>query len=173
MKIIKPAPVRRSLEVKASIERAFNVFTAGLGRWWPHSHTISAGKLATAVIEPRVGGRWYGQDEDGTKTDWGRVLVFEPPSRLVLAWQINSDWHFDPAIASEVEVRFTALAANLTRVELEHRHLEQLGPKFEELRRAFESPNGWGAIMGLFAAAAQADEAGSSPARASRSSEIR
>jgi uncharacterized protein YndB with AHSA1/START domain len=88
------------------------------------------------------------------------VLAFERPNRLVLAWQINSDWRFDPSVASEVDVRFTELAANLTRVELEHRHLERLGPKFEEMRAAFESPNGWGAIMGLFAAAAQADEAG-------------
>ena len=162
MKTIKPAAVRRSLEVKASIERAFEVFTVGFGSWWPHSHTISKGKLKTAVIEPRVGGRWYGEDEDGTKTDWGHVLAFDRPSHLVLAWQINSDWRFDPKVASEVELRFTALAANLTRVELEHRHLERLGPKFEEMQAAFESPNGWGAIMSLFAAAAEADEAGTS-----------
>jgi uncharacterized protein YndB with AHSA1/START domain len=163
MKTIKPAAVRRSLEVKASIERAFEVFTAGFGSWWPHSHTISKGKLKTAVIEPRVGGRWYGEDEDGTKTDWGHVLAFDRPSHLVLAWQISSDGRFDPKVASEVELRFTALAANLTRVELEHRHLERLGPKFEDMQAALESPNGWGAIMSLFAAAAEADEAGTSP----------
>lgn len=162
MKMIKPAAVRRSLEVNANIERAFEVFTAGFGSWWPHSHTISKGKLKTAVIEPRVGGRWYGEDEDGTKTDWGRVLAFERPSHLVLAWQINSDWRFDPTVVSEVELRFTALAANLTRVELEHRHLERLGPRFEDMQAAFESPNGWGAIMNLFAAAAEAVEPGSS-----------
>lgn len=162
MKMIKPAAVRRSLEVNANIERAFEVFTAGFGSWWPHSHTISKGKLKTAVIEPRVGGRWYGEDEDGTKTDWGRVLAFERPSHLVLAWQINSDWRFDPTVVSEVELRFTALAANLTRVELEHRHLERLGPRFEDMQAAFESPNGWGAIMNLFAAAAEAVETGSS-----------
>ncbi len=162
MKMIKPAAVRRSLEVNANIERAFEVFTAGFGSWWPHSHTISKGKLKTAVIEPRVGGRWYGEDEDGTKTDWGRVLAFERPSHLVLAWQINSDWRFDPTVVSEVELRFTALAANLTRVDLEHRHLERLGPRFEDMQAAFESPNGWGAIMNLFAAAAEAVETGSS-----------
>ncbi|MBV9135845.1 MAG: SRPBCC domain-containing protein, partial [Hyphomicrobiales bacterium] len=91
MKSIKPAPVRRSVEVKASVERAFDVFTNGFGSWWPHSHTISKGKLRTAVIEPRVGGRWYGEDEDGTTTQWGHVLVFERPNHLVLAWQISSD----------------------------------------------------------------------------------
>ena len=158
MKTIKPAPVRRSIEVKASIERAFDVFTAGFGSWWPHSHTISKGKLKTAVIEPRVGGRWYGEDEDGTKTDWGHVLAFDRPSHLVLAWQISSDWRFDPEVLSEVELRFTPLSSNLTRVQLEHRHLERLGPNFEEMRAAFESSNGWGAIMGLFAAAAETAE---------------
>lgn len=158
MKTIKPAPVRRSIEVKASIERAFDVFTAGFGSWWPHSHTISKGKLKTAVIEPRVGGRWYGEDEDGTKTDWGHVLAFDRPSYLVLAWQISSDWRFDPEVLSEVELRFTPLSSNLTRVQLEHRHLERLGPKFEEMRAAFESSNGWSAIMGLFAAAAETAE---------------
>lgn len=83
----------------------------------------------------------------------------------MLVWQINSDWRFDPQVASEVELRFTALAANLTRVELEHRHLERLGPKFEDMQAAFESSNGWGAIMGLFAAAAEADEAARSRRR--------
>ncbi|MBV9588757.1 MAG: SRPBCC family protein [Hyphomicrobiales bacterium] len=160
MKTIKPAPVRRSVEVKASVERAFDVFTNGFGSWWPHSHTISKGKLRTAVIEPRVGGRWYGEDEDGTTTQWGHVLVFERPNHLVLAWQISSDWQFDPAVMSEVELRFTPLAASLTLVQLEHRHLERLGPKFEEMRAAFESPNGWGAIMGLFATAVESDQTG-------------
>ncbi len=155
MRTIKPAPVRRSLEVKASLERAFEVFTTGFGRWWPHSHTIGKGKLKTAVIEPRIGGRWYGEDQDGATTDWGHVLAFEPPSRLMLAWQIGSDWRYDPQVITEVEIRFTSIAAGLTRVELEHRNLERLGDKFEEVRVTFESPNGWGMIMKLYAAAAE------------------
>jgi uncharacterized protein YndB with AHSA1/START domain len=154
MRTINPSPVRRSVEVRAGIERAFEVFTAGIGSWWPPSHTISSGKLRTAVIEPRAGGRWYGEDEDGTTTDWGKVLAFEPPSRLILAWQIGADWRFDPELVTEVEVRFTALAANVTRVELEHRNLERLGPKAEEIKAAFESPNGWGAVLGHYTAVA-------------------
>jgi uncharacterized protein YndB with AHSA1/START domain len=156
MRTITPAPVRRSVEVKTSIEHAFDVFTAGIGSWWPASHTIGKGKLKRAVIEPRVGGRWYGEDEDGATTEWGKVLGFEPPSRLLLAWQIGDRWSFDPEVMTEVEVRFTALAAELTRVELEHRHLERLGPEYEKMRAAFESPNGWGAMMAFYAAAAEA-----------------
>jgi uncharacterized protein YndB with AHSA1/START domain len=153
---IHPAPVRRSVEVKASVERAFEVFTSGVGSWWPRSHTIGKGKLKTVVIEPRVGGRWYGEDEDGATTDWGHVLAFEPPRRLMLAWQINSDWRFDPRLITEVELRFTAVAACVTRVELEHRNLERLGDKVEGARMAIESPNGWSLIMSLYAAAVEA-----------------
>jgi uncharacterized protein YndB with AHSA1/START domain len=156
MRTINPAPVRRSVEVKTSIERAFEVFTTGFGSWWPHSHTISKGKLKQGVIEKRAGGRWYGEDEDGTTTDWGKVIAFEPPRRLLLAWQISSEWRFDPEVVTEVEIIFTALAADLTRVALEHRNLERLGPKFEEMRAAFDSPNGWGAIMKRYAEMAEA-----------------
>ena len=156
MRTISPAPVRRSVEVKTGVEHAFEVFTARFGSWWPPSHTISKGKLKTAIIEPRVGGRWYGEDEDGSTTQWGHVLAFEPPSRLVLAWQISSDWAFDPKVVTEVELRFVALGPELTRVELEHRNLERLGPKYEAMRAAFESPNGWGAMLAFYAAAAEA-----------------
>jgi uncharacterized protein YndB with AHSA1/START domain len=156
MRTIQPASVRRTVEVKTSAAHAFEVFTVGIGRWWPPSHTIGKGKLKTAVIEPRVGGRWYGEDEDGATTEWGKVLAFEPPSRVVLAWQISDQWRFDPKVMTEVEVRFTPIAAKLTRVDLEHRHLERLGPEFEKIRTAFESPDGWGALIKLYAAAAEA-----------------
>jgi uncharacterized protein YndB with AHSA1/START domain len=155
-KTIKPAPVRRSVEVKVSAERAFEVFTAGFGDWWPRTHTIGKGKLKTAVIEPRTGGRWYGEDEDGSTTEWGRVLAFEPPHRLMLAWQISADWQFDPSLITEVEVRFTPLAAGVTRVELEHRNLERFGDKVEAVRKSFDSPEGWGGILSAYAQAVAA-----------------
>jgi len=155
MKTIQPAPVRRSVEVKASVERAFEVFTSGIGSWWPSTHTIGKGKLKTAVIEPCKGGRWYGEDEDGATTEWGKVLVFEPPGRLVLAWQISAEWRYDPDLVTEVELTFTPVAAGLTRVELEHRHLERLGPKHAEMRASIDSPGGWGGMMSLYAAAVE------------------
>lgn len=153
---IKPAPVRRSLVVKTSRERAFSVFTDGFGRWWPASHTISAG-FKTAVIEPRAGGRWYEVGEDGTEADWGHVLAWEPPSRLLLAWQISAEFQFDPTLITEVEVRFSAEGPNATRVDFEHRHLERLGARAAALREQFESPNGWGKLLALFATAAEAE----------------
>jgi uncharacterized protein YndB with AHSA1/START domain len=149
---IKPAPVRRTFVVKASPERAFEVFTAGFGRWWPASHHIGASALRTAVLEPGVGGRWYEIDEDGTEVDWGRVLTWEPPSRLVLAWQINADFRFDPDLVTEVEVRFTAEGAGATRVDFEHRNLERLGERAAARRESLNG--GWSAILDRFAEAA-------------------
>src|SRR5437899_3212354 len=80
-----------------------------------------------AVIEPGVGGRWYGLLEDGSEGLWGDVLVWEPPGRLVLAWRITHQWGYDPNLLTEVEVRFVAVGASETRIEFEHRDLERFG----------------------------------------------
>jgi len=148
---IKPAPVRKSVHVNASPQKAFDVFTAGIGRWWPKSHHICKADLDTHVIEPRTGGRWYERGVDGVECDIGKVLVWEPPARLVLAWQLNPDWTFDPDLITEVEVLFIADGANATRVELEHRNLERMGERADAMRQQIDSPNGWGALLQLFA----------------------
>lgn len=152
-----PTPVRRSVTVRAPQEKAFETFTAGLGRWWPAHYSIGASPLKTAVMEPRAGGRWYETDEDGSECPWGEVLAWEPPFRIVLAWRINTEWKYDPAILTEVEVRFVALAQGGTRVELEHRLLENLGAQAELARASFDSDQGWAGILARFAAIA--DEA--------------
>jgi uncharacterized protein YndB with AHSA1/START domain len=151
---IKPAPVRRSVRVSAPRERAFEVFTAGIGRWWPKSHHIGKADLDTLVIEPRAGGRWYERGVDGTECEVGKVLVWEPPSRLVLAWQLTPDWTFDPDLITEVEVQFIADGANATRVELEHRDLERLGDRADAMRQQIDSDGGWPGLLQLFAQSA-------------------
>jgi uncharacterized protein YndB with AHSA1/START domain len=151
---IQPAPVRKSILVKVAPSRAFEVFTTRFADWWPSSHKIGASAYKTSVLEPRVGGRWCEIGEDGVACDWGEVLIWEPPARLVLAWRIGADWKYDPAIATEVEVNFTALADGATRVDLEHRHLERLGENAGGMREAFDSPGGWGGILERYAAAA-------------------
>ena len=150
MPTISPAPVRKSVVVKAAPARAFRVFTDGIGRWWPASHTIAASPLASVVIEPRAGGRWFGVGKDGSECEWGRVLAWEPPARLLLAWQIGADWRFDPELVTEVEILFTPQGADATRVDLEHRLLERMGDKADSTRAAMDSPEGWGAILHLF-----------------------
>ena len=153
-RVIQPAPVRKSVVVRAPRERAFEVFTAGIGRWWPKTHHIGAAEMQTQVIEPRLGGRWFERDIDGTECEIGKVLVWDPPEVLVLAWQLTPDWKFDPTLVTEVEVRFVSETPITTRVELEHRHLERLGDRADALRQQIDSPNGWGALLDLYARAA-------------------
>jgi uncharacterized protein YndB with AHSA1/START domain len=149
--LIAPAPVRKSILVLAERVRAFDVFTAGLGRWWPATHSIGSSPLKEAIMEPRAGGRWFERGEDGSECDWGRVLVWEPPSRVVLAWQIDAQWRFDPNLVTEVEVTFTP-EGDATRVELEHRNIERFGDQADAARAALDSPGGWGGLLERFAA---------------------
>jgi uncharacterized protein YndB with AHSA1/START domain len=151
--------VRQSVVVDAPQERAFAVFTRMTG-WWPlHSHTIGGRPAAEAVVEPREGGRWFERSADGSECDWGRVLTWDPPHRVVLAWQISADWTYDPSIDTEVEVRFSPEGAARTRVDLEHRGLEAFGERTDEMRQAFESDGGWPLLLGRYAADAKTDEA--------------
>jgi uncharacterized protein YndB with AHSA1/START domain len=145
-------PVRKSIVVDASPEHAFNVFTAGYDTWWPRSHHIGKSPMKKAIIEGRVGGRCYTEQEDGSECDWGQILVWEPPHRLVLAWQITHEWGYQPDLAqsSEVEVRFSPEPNGQTRVDLEHRHLERHGAGGAAMRTAVDSPNGWGGLLDLF-----------------------
>ena len=149
--------VRHTMSVDAPQEKAFEVFTDSLDDWWPRSHKIGAEPLERAVLEAGEGGRWYERDTDGSECDWGKVLVFEPPGRLVLTWQINAEWKFDPDLsrASEVEVRFTEVNGQTT-VDFEHRHIERLGAGAAELARSVGSPDGWPGILDLYAKAAAA-----------------
>jgi uncharacterized protein YndB with AHSA1/START domain len=150
---ITPAAVRRQVTVQAAQARAFEVFTAGIGRWWPGTHKIGASPLKSAVLEPRLGGRWYEIGEDGSECDWGEVLAWEPPERLLLAWRIGGTFRFDPKLQTEVEVRFIAESAGVTRVELEHRHLERMG---EQGRAAVSGEGGWNGLLKIYAHAAEA-----------------
>jgi uncharacterized protein YndB with AHSA1/START domain/uncharacterized damage-inducible protein DinB len=147
------APVHKTMTVHASVEDAFAVFTDGFDSWWPRSHHIGKVPMAKAFIEPRAGGRCYSRQIDGTDCDWGRVLIWEPPHRLVLSWQITHEWGYEPDVAksSEVEVRFTPELEGHTRVDLEHRHFERHGAAGSAMRAAVDSPNGWNGLLALYA----------------------
>ena len=145
-------PVVRSVRVAASPAGAFEVFTSNIGRWWIPTHSILASKSpqASVTIEPRVGGRWFERGEDGSECDWGHVMVWEPPRRLVLAWQLDAQWDFDPALVTEVEVRFDAEPSGGTTVTLEHRCLERYGAGAESARTGLASEGGWSGLLERF-----------------------
>ena len=149
------APVRKSIRVKTSQARAFEVFTAGLGQWWPKTHTIGAAPLKAVVMETRLGGRWYELAEDGTETTVGRIVAWEPPRRFVMSWDINSGWKPDRTVGSEVEVRFIADGPNATLVELEHRKFEAMGEDAGASMRK-DVDGGWPRMLEHFRQAAEA-----------------
>jgi uncharacterized protein YndB with AHSA1/START domain len=121
--------VEREVTVKAPLSRTFEVYTASMGRWWPPEYHIGGSDLADVVLEPRVGGRWYERGVDGAECDWGRVLAWEPPNRIAMSWQISEQWAVepDPERGSRVEIRFTALGPDTTKVELVHSDFERHG----------------------------------------------
>ena len=95
----------------------------------------------------------YDVGEDGSECQWARVLVHEPPYRVVFSWDISLQWQIetDPARTSEVEVRFHPEGEGRTRVELEHRHIDRHGDGWEAMRDAVGSPEGWGTGLQRFA----------------------
>ncbi len=146
---IMPAPVRKTIRVAAPPARAFDVFTVGMGRWWSREHTINKVPRADVVVEPRPGGRWFERGTDGSECDWGHVLAWEPPRRLLLAWQLDATWTFNPAFVTELEIRFTP-DGDGTRVDLEHRNLERFGDAAAKTRDSLDSLGGWGGLLAAF-----------------------
>jgi uncharacterized protein YndB with AHSA1/START domain len=147
--------VQRSILVEAPIERAFRVFTERFDQIKPRDHNLLGVDIAESVFEPRAGGRVYDRGVDGSECQWGRVLAFEPPGRIVFSWDIGPTWQLesDPARTSEVEVRFIAESDGRTRVELEHRHLDRHGDGWEGLAMGVGADQGWPLYLDRFAAA--------------------
>ncbi len=85
-------PITCRTHVKATPAQAFRLFTTHMKDWWPKGGTIGTNPYIAIVVEPWAGGRWFERDADGTETQWGMVLQWEPPSRLLLGWQVNCQW---------------------------------------------------------------------------------
>jgi uncharacterized protein YndB with AHSA1/START domain len=150
-----PYSVRKVMSVQAPPDVAWRVFTEQMGSWWPLAHyKIGKTNAVDAIMEPRVGGLWYERGDDGSTCNWGSVLAWEPPSRLVLSWDITADWQYDPNLKTEIEVLFIAEGKDATRVELEHRKLDRYGTRAAEMRRIFDTEGDWGRLLAMFAARA-------------------
>ena len=142
--------------VQMAVEEAFTFFTESIGRWWPAEYHIGSAAMVDTILEPRPGGRWYERGDDGSECDWGRVLTWEPPHRIVLTWQINGSWQYDPdpARASEIEIRFTPDGPHQTLVELQHRHLDRLIDGQAMHDAIDQAGGGWSSVLQVYAAAA-------------------
>ena len=74
----------------------------------------------------------------------------------MLSWDISAEFQYDPALKTEIEVRFSADGSERTRVELEHRHLDRYGARRDEMRRIYDTEGDWGKLLEAFASAAAA-----------------
>jgi uncharacterized protein YndB with AHSA1/START domain len=146
--------VRHTITVAAPIEKAFTVFTRDFGLFKPPEHNLLSVPIAETVFEPQVGGHLYDRGVDGSVCRWARVLAYEPPTRVVISWDINPYWQIetDPERTSEVEVRFIPESEGLTRLELEHRNIERHGDGFAAVREGVDGDQGWPLYLARYAA---------------------
>jgi uncharacterized protein YndB with AHSA1/START domain len=149
----KQTSVRTDVVVDAAQDRAFKLFTEKFDKVKPREHNMLGVDIAESVFEPHAGGRVYDRGVDGSECQWGRVLVCEPPERIVFTWDISPQWQIESDLsrASEVEIRFIAESADRTRVELEHRCLDRHGDGWEGLRAGVEGEAGWPLYLARYA----------------------
>lgn len=142
-------PVRKSFEVELTPLDAFQLFTSDMGSWWPSTHHIASSPFVEIVVEPRPGGGWFEVAQDGSTCQWGSILEWDPPHKVVFAWGLQGDWKFSPDLSksSEVEVRFLPMGDSATLVEFEHRRLDrhEAGVKV-----AAGVNQGWETVLGAF-----------------------
>jgi uncharacterized protein YndB with AHSA1/START domain len=140
-----PTAVRFEVTVPVPQATAFEVFTRDFDAIKPREHNMLPVEIDETVLEPRAGGAVFDRGIDGSVCEWARVLAFEPPARLVLAWKISPYWQLesDPERASEVEVLFIQEAPDLTRVRLVHSHLDRHGEGWEGFRQGLASGDAW------------------------------
>jgi DNA-binding transcriptional ArsR family regulator len=135
--------VAKSVRVNAPLAVAFDVFVGQA--WWPvDTHHLAEPHGSEVVLEAFECGRWYERTSDGEQTDWGTVLAWQPPYRLLLSWQVSPEWTYqeDPGRASQIEVTFTPEGTHCTRVDFTHRHLERYGEQAERMRRILDEKGG-------------------------------
>jgi uncharacterized protein YndB with AHSA1/START domain len=137
-------PIRITTRVRRSVDDAFELFARNTTAWWPLDRfSFDTARSCEVHLDPFEGGRFYERYQDGDEFQIGDVLRWEPPSRLTFTWK-----HHDWAAPTEIDVVFTAEQATVTRVELEHRAWERLGPLGRKNRDGYA--NGWPAVLSCY-----------------------
>lgn len=131
------------------MDRAWEVFTEGLGAWWPLKDFSVGGAESEALVEGRVGGRIYERTKSGDEAEWGVLTVWEPQQRLAFTWHPGGP----EDQATEVEVRFTAEGGSRTRLDLEHRGWEKLDGDALSMRDGYDQ--GWPTVLAPYVEAAR------------------
>jgi uncharacterized protein YndB with AHSA1/START domain/uncharacterized protein YciI len=134
------APIRREIVVPATPERAFALFTAHLGRWWPLRKFSVYGADAIVAFE----GDRVVERSGGEENVWAEVVEWDPPTRLRLSWHPGRD----DTHATDVQVSFAGHDGG-TLVTLVHSGWERAE---DPAGAAEEYRNGWPGVLGAFEA---------------------
>jgi uncharacterized protein YndB with AHSA1/START domain len=148
------APIHKQLVVQCPVERAFDMFTARIGEWWPlPTHSVDGAASRAVYFEPGDAGRLVEVLSDGRETTWGHILAWDPPHRIVFSWHPGRDCARTQTYeATEVEVRF-APTEDGTQVELIHRYWERLGDRAAAAREEYHQ--GWDPVLARYVALGQ------------------
>jgi hypothetical protein len=131
-------PVRHSVVVALAPEDAFDLFTRGIGRWWPFKgHSCSDAAEADVAFEPRVGGLVTEVAPDGARHSWGALTEWSPPGGFAMVWHPGQPVEN----ATRLAVRFTPVPGGC-EVAVEHDSFERRGP---EARRSYDE--GWPLVL--------------------------
>ena len=98
---------------------AFRVFTQDTASWWRREARFGPTGRAAAVLRfaGAAGGPVTEEGIDGSASEIGRILVWEPGARLVFEWHSR---HVGAPELTKVDVRFVAKTGG-TELTLEHR----------------------------------------------------
>jgi uncharacterized protein YndB with AHSA1/START domain len=142
--------IEKSVTVAAPVEHAFRVFTEEIHTWWPlQTHAVNTEQADTVVMEGREGGRLFERNTGGEEHLWGIVLAWDPPHRLGYSWHPGRG----EETAQEVEITFTSLGDDGTRVDVRHWGWEKLGDRLDETIGSYNE--GWDMVLGRYAATAE------------------
>jgi hypothetical protein len=108
-----------AIRVKASPQRAFQVFVDEIGAWWRPNMLFAFTPRAPGAMafEPGPGGRLVETRAGGKVFEVGKIRAWEPPGRLVFGFRQAT---FTPEQDTEVEARFEAVGEGETRVTITH-----------------------------------------------------
>jgi hypothetical protein len=141
---VKIEPVRKQLKVSLPVEKAFELFTARMGTWWPMAtHSVGEEQAETCFFEGWVGGRIMEVLKDGSQSEWGKVIAWEPFRSVRFHWYPGRT----PDTAQEVTVTFSEIP-NGTLVELVHMGWETLGEEAMVRRNGYDT--GWDYVLAKY-----------------------
>jgi len=144
LQTVKIEPVRKQLKIGLSLERAFRLFTEGIGQWWPMpTHSVGEEQAETCFFEGWVGGRIVEVLKDGSQSEWGKVLVWEPFNKVSFHWYPGRA----PDTAQEVTVTFSEIPGG-SLVELVHTGWETLGDRALKTRDDYVT--GWDFVLSKY-----------------------